>query len=213
MIPPPPPVARLKQVRSKLLELPAGETFWRCNGTGHPDPLNFGKKACNRFDDPQMRYGVMYASFSQRGAMAETILHNQLDTGNADMFVPQSRFDAYWLAEITVLKTLHFIDFAEDHTRFGLSAAISFEVDPNNGKPNWTPYQTTMSWSEAIATAWPDVAGIAYRARHAGTAISLAFFERSKPHLAFRAKQLPINDTIRDYFLDATGHTLDPVKQ
>jgi len=141
------------------------------------NPKYFGKEKKWRFDDPLGEYGVMYASTSDLGACAETLLpqpgalaHTAVYGGSIP--VSGTNIAAHGLAVVTLANPLQYFDLSG-----GALALTGADASIATG-----PWRISQLWSRALFThpAQPD--GLLYRGRRDPSRISLAIHERASPN-------------------------------
>lgn len=135
------------------------------------EPLYFGTSGDNRFDDPEGRFGVLYASGTWLGAFIETAGHH---TGHP--FVTTTWLAGRNLAVIDVRRKLRLVDLrGRGLAKLGADARLTAGE-----------HALAQRWSRALwtHTAKPD--GICYASRHDLRQVSLALFDRARKALGPR---------------------------
>lgn len=153
--------------------------------TGH-DPWFFGPALdagtgrrlppANRFDDPEGKYGVLYAAADTEAAVVETVL------GDLDPpFVARRDIEARGVALFELCRPLRLVKLHGDGLRtLKLDGAIST-----------APHERPRPWSRALHAhpATPD--GLLYRSRVDNDRLCLALFERARDRIA-EAERRPL---------------------
>ena len=131
-------------------------------------PLHFGTSGDNRFDDPEGRYGVLYASATWLGAFIETAGHH---TGHP--FVTTTWLSGRSLAVIDVRRKLRLIDLrGRGLARLGADARLAAGE-----------HALAQRWSRALWEHPAEADGISYISRHDSRQVSVALFDRSEKAL------------------------------
>lgn len=162
-LPPPPP----DLVFRKLPVVRLSGRIYRIHQSKY-SALFFGKDRSSRFDDPQKKYGVLYASLKPDAAFAEVFLR-RLD----QILIEEQSIRVRWLATIK-LETLTFVDLTGDGLR---------RISCDNRISTELPYRTTSLWSRALFEHPQKPAGIIYRSRHNPKLKSLAIFSTNSNKL------------------------------
>jgi hypothetical protein len=130
---------------------------------------NPGRKYPARFDDPEQRYGVLYAGSDEHCAFIETFGHitGLRTVGWGDV-------QRYALCRIVIDRPLQLVDL----TGSGL-AQLGADARLFAGE-----YATAQQWSRAFYKhpAQPD--GVYYPSRHDPSRQCLALFDRAEPHVS-----------------------------
>jgi len=138
--------------------------WWRIHETKY-SPIFFGKTGTHRFDDPQKKFGVMYAGSDDYCAFLETFGH-----ATGTHIVETSSLVVRSLTEIYPKKSLRVVDLAGK----GL-AQIGADARLSSGS-----YKLARLWAAAIHDHPSTPDGIYFRSRHDPRKFSLALFERAK---------------------------------
>ena len=158
---------------------------YRPRATADDGAIYFGSNGTCRFDDPSQLYGVLYVAFSGRAAIAETLIRNNWQDGNAERAKFDKQFPGlagqpYFLErdlhrkiaplEITTASGLKLCDF----TGTGLLKAGA-DATVCTGD-----YVTSQAWSRAIHEHPEQFDGILYHSKYMNTDLSVALFDRSQ---------------------------------
>lgn len=172
-LPNPPPKDRLRAIGirdSEYSTIGADELWWRVHRTEGPNVLawnsfrHFGPVL--RFDPHTLPRrvcpdrGIWYGTANPDAALAETF--------QADRTIDRFR-DTPYLTGLRFTRELHLLDVAADSTgawatRAGGTFAISM-----------APHSITQRWARRIVDAFPDLDGLRYNSRFAGTACIALF--------------------------------------
>jgi hypothetical protein len=146
-------------------ELPiraVGGAFFRIHGKQH-GAVFYGCTGCNRFDDSQQKFGVLYAGLDEYAAFIET--HGQRMGINA---VSESELRARSLTVLTPARLLSLVDL----TGAGLAM-----VGADN-RLAAADHEIAQRWSRAVWQHPAQSDGILFRSRHDPSRISVAIFDR-----------------------------------
>lgn len=134
--------------------------------TGALDPIFYDRSNQGRFNAPDGKYGVLYASRTVRGAFAETFLRTpgrrMIDPG---LLARKAR------VTLTLVRDLTFIEF--DGPGLAILGATAEVVHGS------LPYDAPQAWSGALHAHPAGVDGIAYSARHDPHETCYALFDRA----------------------------------
>ncbi|MCL2776786.1 MAG: RES family NAD+ phosphorylase [Polyangiaceae bacterium] len=159
--------------RRKLPLVRLRGTFYRIH-RAHRAALYFGKAGTYRFDAPSKEFGVLYAGRDMYCAFIETFGH-----ATGVRFVDATELAARALAEIRVRRPLRFVDLrASGLARVGADAELTSGTD----------YALAHRWSLAFYRHPQKPDGIAYRARHDPSRVSVAIFDRAKSLLRVKSR-------------------------
>ncbi len=154
--------------RGVLAEIvPAGSVIIRMHHQAH-SPLWFGPRPGtppqHRFDAPAGEYRVLYCAARLAGAFVESVLRKP-----AGRIVARAYIDERVWSEVTVRRALRLAKLRDEGLHWhGTDAAISASDD----------YTAPRRLAIALHTAFPDVDGVAYRARHNNGEVCYALFDR-----------------------------------
>lgn len=146
--------------------IPAGSEFVRIHRVAH-GPIWFGPAAGDppayRFDAATGGFGVLYGAQSLEGAFVETLLRRGRRILSRP-FVEERRWSVLrFQRDIRLLKL-----FDEGLAWHGVTADIGAGDD----------YHASQLLSSSVHGQYPDIDGIAYRARHDNGQICYALFDR-----------------------------------
>lgn len=157
---PPPP----RDFGSRPLPITLSEGPWYRLHRAEFDPVYFGKRARNRFDDPHRLYGVLYASQDEHGAFVE-VFGRDLER----RLLSEAEVGAYLLSRIEAPEGLRLADLTGGGLqRAGVTNAITTY-----------PHEEVRPWSRAIHEHPEGPDGILYHLKHDPRRIGLAVFERA----------------------------------
>jgi hypothetical protein len=128
------------------------------------EPLSFGRRVSNRFDDPRQEFGVCYFGQSREAAFAETMLRRPRVRLISRAFVDERAMSEFSQARFLRLVPLH---------GAGL-ALVGITADVASG-----PHERAHLWSRACwdHPSRPD--GIEYRCRHDDDQLAVALYDRA----------------------------------
>ncbi len=141
---------------------PEGGPFFRIHQKQH-GAVFYGCTGCNRFDDWQQKFGVLYAGLDEYAAFIET--HGQRMGVNA---VTEAELRARCLTVLTSGRLLSLMDI----TGPGLAALGA------DNRLATADHEIAQRWSRAV---WEHPArsdGILFRSRHDPSRMSVAIFDR-----------------------------------
>lgn len=149
-----------------FLSLPAGSRLIRihrvCDG-----PIWFGPKRGSppvyRFDAPEGEFRMLYAAATLTGAFVETVLRSNRRIV-APAFVNERQWSVFQITRPLVLAKLH----GHGLLPFGVDAAITSDA----------LYAVPQRVALTLFNAFPQLDGIAYRARHNNDEICYAIYDR-----------------------------------
>ena len=187
--------------RGVLAEIvPAGSVIIRIHHQAH-SPLWFGPQPGtppqHRFDAPAGEYRVLYCAARLAGAFVESVLRKP-----AERIVARAYVDERMWSGSTVRRALRLAKLRDEGLHWhGTDAAISASND----------YTTSRRLALALHTAFPDLDGVAYRARHNNGEVCYALFDRvSAADLVPRPpQQLAEHRAEVDQLLDLHGALFD----
>jgi hypothetical protein len=166
-----PSTSRIHDFPSGLLQLslPALSSIVRIHQTVH-DAIWFGpmpgKPPAYRFDAPAGEYRTLYGAAELTGAFVETVLRRARRI-IARPFVEQRQWTVLGAQRDLILAKL----FDEGLIHHGVTADISTGDD----------YSASQRFAADLHAAFPNLDGIAYRARHNNGQICYALFDRVRP--------------------------------
>lgn len=148
------------------IDLPAGANFVRIHRL-KDHPIWFGPKPGTppnyRFDAPAGEYRTLYAAETLVGAFVETILRS-----NRRVLAPAFLHDRKW----SILRVARPLRIAKLYDNGLLWHGVDASICAGNS------YAEPQQLALALFNAFPDVDGIAYRARHNNGEICYALFDR-----------------------------------
>lgn len=162
-LPPPPPDLHQRRLPLRLVKGPA----FRIHGAAL-HCLHFGRDASRRFDDPEGRFGVLYAALQAEAAFAEVFLRRL-----SWMLLREQDLHERVLTQITCGRLL-----CVDLTASGLR-----RVSCDNRIATETPCDAVGPWSRAFHAHPQQPDGILYRSRHNPRFQCLALFDRCQSRL------------------------------
>lgn len=147
--------------------LPAGSVLMRVHHLAH-GAVWFGPRSGilpqHRFDAPAGEYRTLYGAARLAGAFVESVLHKPAGRVIAWAYVEERGW-----SELTTRRTLRLAKLRDEGLHWhGTDAAISASND----------YSAPRRLALALYTAFPELDGIAYRARHNNGEICYALFDR-----------------------------------
>ena len=154
--------------RGVLAEVvPAGSVIVRVHRQAH-GPLWFGPKPGvppqHRFDAPAGEYRTLYCAARLAGAFVESVLRKPSGRIVARAYVEER----VW-SDLTVRRTLRLAKLRDEGLHWhGTDAAISASND----------YTVPRRLALMLYVAFPDLDGVAYRARHNNGEVCYALFDR-----------------------------------
>jgi hypothetical protein len=158
-----PPARGLGKVPGHLLE--AGRILWRIHGASR-SPIFFGKAGRYRFDDPEGRYGVMYAGMDAHCAFLET--YGRVPGTQGIML--RSHLAAGAITSLETMKPLRLVDLRGHHlAQLRIDSAIFAHTD----------YAVTQRWSRAFHEHEDAFAGLLFHSRHDPLRFAVALFDRA----------------------------------
>jgi len=154
--------------RGVLTEIiPAGSVIVRVHHQAF-GPLWFGPKPGvppqHRFDAPNGEYRTFYCAARLAGAFVESVLRRP-----AGRIVSRAYLEERVWSDLTVRRTLCLAKLRDEGLHWhGTDAAISASED----------YTVPRQLAAALYTAFPDIDGVTYRARHNNGEVCFALFDR-----------------------------------
>ena len=147
--------------------LPAGSVLVRVHHLAH-DAVWFGPRPGvppqHRFDAPAGEYRTLYCAARLGGAFVESVLRKP-----AGRIVARAYVEERGWSELTTLRVLRLAKLRDEGLHWhGTDAMVSASND----------YSVPRSISLALYRAFPQVDGIAYRARHNNGEVCYALFDR-----------------------------------
>jgi RES domain len=136
--------------------------FFRIHRKEH-GAVFYGCTGCNRFDDFQRKFGVLYAGLDEYAAFIET--HGQRMGVNA---VSESELQARCLTLLTPARLVRLVDL----TGPGLA-----KLGADNRLAT-ADHEIAQRWSRAVWEHPAESDGILFRSRHDPSRVSLAIFDR-----------------------------------
>jgi hypothetical protein len=135
-------------------------------------PNFFGRTGANRFDAPDGSYGVLYGARTLAGCVAETLIRGRFQNTTWPQPITERELTTSRVARMSLARSLHAIMFlGPSLLQLGGDSRLFSEV----------PYATPQAWSRAAHQHPSAPDGILYPARHDGTCICVAVFERARP--------------------------------
>ncbi len=170
----PPPIAYLQQIGPEPFMLPSGTLLFRIHNMGgahwtHWNAFRGYGPTANRFDhhDPpphEQERQISYVATDGATCFAECFQRFRT--------IDRARNDP-WLVAFRTTGPLTLLDLTGSWpTRAGGSQEI-----------NTGDHPTCRAWSRAVYAAYPDIAGLYYRAKMLGGRFSIALYERAIPAL------------------------------
>lgn len=121
----------------------------------------------HRFDAPAGEYRILYCAARLAGAFVESVLRKP-----AGRIVARAYVEERGWSELTTRRVLRLAKLRDEGLHWhGTDAAISASND----------YSLPRRMAHALYTAFPEVDGIAYRARHNDGEVCYALFDRVSP--------------------------------
>jgi RES domain len=148
--------------KRELLIRSIKERLFRIHRKQH-GAIFYGCTGSNRFDDPQQRFGVLYAGLDEYAAFIEA--HGQRTGANA---VTESELRDRCLTAITPSRPLNAVDI----TGRGLAAMGA------DNRLAAADHDVARQWSRAVWEHPARVDGILFRSRHDPSRICVAIFDR-----------------------------------
>jgi RES domain len=157
----------------------------------------------SRFNDPQRKYGVMYAALDEQIALRETVSLTDF------RIVIVENLQKQCLSELSLLRDLILVDLSGSGlARIGADSRLTTLTNED--------YQIPQAWSRAFYEHPDNVDGIYYRSRYDPSGLCVALFEGriAKRHLR---EQRVTKDNLLDQsfdrnlqrFLDRYGYERD----
>lgn len=165
--------------------------LWRIHSAKRA-AVHFGKSGDSRFDDPEHKFGVLYASDTWLGAFIETAGHR---TGVR--IVTRTWLEDRAVTQIAVSRALHLVDLrGRGLPRLGIDARITAGE-----------HAPAQRWSRALWLHPSKPDGLCYCSRHDSSRTSVALFDRvekslrTKPLgcLANRAMEARVSEALDHY--------------
>lgn len=161
--------------RLALIELPAGETLYRCHQARH-SPTFFGRNRLNRFDDPDGEFGVCYLSRSAIGAFAETFLRRA-----RGQFIERADLHSHAITRVTLTRPVNLVQcFGAGLHRNGIDARISSSAD----------YLEHRQFSRDCFKHEQLPDGLIYRARFDDDQFSIGLYDRASTSISSDSRPL-----------------------
>lgn len=182
--PPPSPPPDFRERALKLSPVSVGVALSRIHRLDH-EPLHFGKhddaERRQRWDAPDVSYGVCYMAGNAHVAFAKTLLRDlTLDV------VHEQDLHLRSLALVEVCAPLRLVAMHGKGLRaHGADASVVHG-----------PYPNTWKWSAAIHAHPSAPDGISYRARHDDSGHSVALFERARDKVVPRSSIQLLHPTL-----------------
>jgi len=157
--------------------IPAGSAIVRVHHQAY-SPLWFGPQPGvppqHRFDAPNGEYRTLYCAARLAGAFVESVLRRP------GRIVSRAYLEERVWSELTVRRTLRLAKLRDEGLHWhGTDAAISASHD----------YTVPRRLAVALYTAFPDIDGVTYRARHNNGEVCYALFDRVSTDLLPGAPQ------------------------
>ncbi len=146
--------------------------------------LHFGKSGDSRFDDPQRKYGVLYAALKPEAAFAEIFLR-QLSR----MLIQEEALAQRALSVIT----------ARPSPCLNLTGHGLRRISCDNRIADEVPYDTAGLWSRAFYEHPQQPAGILYRSRHNPQLTCVAIFSGFEKRLKVKETTPLLDPSLRTW--------------
>lgn len=140
------------------------------HATGEP---YFGKRATNRFDDPQRAFGTCYAALDLETAVAETVLHGLAPVAGR-FKVEGDDLQSRRLVRFPTGGILRMADF---------TGIALMRMAGDGTMSTMQPYDLPQQWSAAAHDHPLLVDGLVYMSRHLNDRRAVVIFERAKSKL------------------------------
>jgi len=141
-------------------------------------PLCYGRSLCNRYDDPERVYGVLYLGLDLPTALMESLFHKHQWDKDTKRSIAQAEIKSRLVRVVGVLDNL----FLADLTAPGVMAGyfgLNLEQLANR---DYTHTQQVSAQLHAMldASGMPLFDGVLYPSRNNYPAASIALFERAE---------------------------------
>jgi hypothetical protein len=117
-----------------------------------------------RFNDPNRKYGVLYAALEEQISLRETVSFSSF------RLVPCEYLDNYRLSELSLLRDLVLVDISG-------SGLARMNADGRITTVTNEKYQLSQAWSRAFYNHPDRVDGIFYRSRYDPSGLCVALYE------------------------------------
>lgn len=169
-LPPEDLAARIMPVRR--LDL-AVTVMWRIHRSIF-DPIHYNRRSTGgspyRFDAPNDEFGVLYASPSFAGCMAEAVLRDRFQGQSLPLLLDEEELTQRSISDLgtTLGRPLQLADLTQPVFQLGMDNRVLSTAD----------YRGPNLWSRAIHDAFPGLDGIYFTSRFANEP-SVAIFDRA----------------------------------
>ncbi|NYI02783.1 RES family NAD+ phosphorylase [Cupriavidus plantarum] len=169
-LPPDDLAARAMPVRQ--LDL-AVTPIWRIHRAIY-GPIHYNRRATGghpyRFDAPNDEFGVLYASPSFAGCMAEAVIRDRFQGHRLPLLLDEEELTQRSISELgtTLGRPLQLADLTQPHFHLGMDNRVMSTDD----------YRGPNLWSRAIHDAFPALDGLYFKSRFANEE-SVAIFDRA----------------------------------
>lgn len=181
-----------------LLETPAGAILHRLHARGR-DPLFFGRTGRNRFDSPDLSFGVLYAGLDAYCAFIETY-----GQATGVRTVSETAIEGRHLTHLELMRTIRLIDLSSS----GGLARVGADARLFSGS-----HALAQRWSAAFRDHPTKPDGILYPARHDAARDACAIYECSSSVFKLHKRGSPLEQqhaTLLGAILDCYGFALTP---
>jgi RES domain-containing protein len=156
----------------KLTSIPAGTQWWRIQHCRHASGLFWGRQLLGRWNDPNGRFGVLYASDSVDAAFAETFgreLMNSLAPASVK-FISRQELAERCVARLWAERDLQMLDFTGPALQaLNLDARLLHSCDA---------LEVCHHWARWVHGAPEQPDGLLYPSRLLPRSRNAAVFER-----------------------------------
>ncbi|MFP3756311.1 RES family NAD+ phosphorylase [Cupriavidus sp. SIMBA_020] len=147
--------------------------LWRIHRSIY-GPIHYNRRSTGgnpyRFDAPNDEFGVLYASPSFAGCMAEAVLRDRFQGHSLPLLLDEEELTQRSISDLgtTLNRPLQLADLTQPHFHLGMDNRVLSTAD----------YRGPNLWSRAIHDAFPDLDGIYFTSRFANEP-SVAIFDRA----------------------------------
>lgn len=158
--------------------------LWRIHRSIY-DPIHYNRRSKGgtpyRFDAPNDEFGVLYASPSFAGCMAEAVVRDRFQGQQLPLVLDEEELTQRSISDLgTPLgRPLQLADLTQPHFHLGMDNRVLTTTD----------YRAPNLWSRAIHDAFPQVDGIYFISRF-GNEPSVAIFDRAP--IVARSNPVPL---------------------
>jgi hypothetical protein len=160
----------------QLTSVPAGTDWWRIQRCHHPTVLFWGRSAVGRWNDPDARFGVLYASESVEAAFAETFGRELMATRApaAVKFLSRQELQERCVSRLWAERELRLLDFGGPALQaLNLDARLLHTCDE---------LEACQHWARWLYGALEQPDGLLYPSRMLPGQRNVAVFDRSSSH-------------------------------